>query len=72
MTYVAAPTVEKSIDILEGLKYENLDDAVDSYLKKFSIRNEDGLVTIVANYYKASHERKNQQTVNVLMLNLTI
>ena len=73
MAYDVEPAVEKSIDILEGLKYENIDDAVDSYLKKFSIRDEDGLVTIVANYYRAGHERKkpaNRECFDVELDNL--
>ena len=61
MAYDVVPTVEK-IANLDAKKDEDVDEAIDSYLRKFSIRGEDDLITIEAKCEKAGHER--QKVVN--------
>ena len=58
MAYDVVPAVEKTIVNLEALTDEDVDEAIDSYLRKFSIRDEDDLITIEAKYEKAGHERR--------------
>ena len=40
---------------------ENEDDALGSFLHKFTLRDEDGVVTLVSRYPRAGNERKKPQ-----------
>ena len=58
MAYEVPPAVEKTINQLEDLIEEDLDEAIDSNLKMFQVIDEDGLVTLRSTYARAGHERK--------------
>ena len=50
------PAIDLSITNLEEFCIETTDDAIKSYLRKFMIKNENNIVTVVASYLKADHE----------------
>ena len=52
------PQLLKKLLNLENVCDESLDNAIDSYLAKFFIKEEDGLTTVTSNYTKAGHDRR--------------
>ena len=50
------PAIDLSITNLEEFCIETIDDAIKSYLRKFMIKDENNIVTVVASYPKADHE----------------
>ena len=61
MAYEVNPAIDTAFTYLEDMAEEEVEDMIDSYLQKFTIVDEDGLVTVVGNYPKSGHERKNVQ-----------
>ena len=52
MAFDFQSAVDKCLLVLEDLKGELLEDAIDSFLLKFAIKDEDDLVTVTSRYQK--------------------
>ena len=73
MTYEVNPAVEETIDNLERKAEETEDEVIGSYLRKFRIIDQDGLVTVEGQYPKAGHERRkpgNREYLDVELPNM--
>ena len=64
MSYGISPAVEKTVLNLENLCDESLDNAIDCYLAKFFMKEEDGLTTVTSNYTKAGHDRRKPESTS--------
>ena len=74
MVYDVQPAVEKSLMILDDLKEESLDEAINSFLKQFSVKDESGVTTVVSSYVKQGHERRkpaNREYIEIEMADMT-
>ena len=74
MVYDVQPAVEKCLMILDDLKEESLDEAINSFLKQFSVKDENGVTTVVASYAKQGHERRkpaNREYIEIEMADMT-
>ena len=61
MAYEVVPVVQETIARLETLSEESADElSQDSFLHMFKIKDEDDLITVIANYPKARHERRDE------------
>ena len=58
------PQLLKKLLNLENVCDESLDNAIDSYLAKFFIKEEDGLTTVTSNYTKAGHDRRKPESTS--------
>ena len=58
MSHDIFPAVEKTVLNLEDLRDESLDSAINSYLAKYFIKDEDGLTTVIFNYTRSGHETR--------------
>ena len=73
MTYEVNPAVEETIDNLERKAEETEDEVIGSYLRKFWIIDQDGLVTVEGQYPKAGHEMQkpgNREYLDVELPNM--
>ena len=61
MTYGVVPAVQETIARLETLSEEPADEqSQQSFLHMFKIKDENDLITAVANYQKAGQERRDE------------
>ena len=74
MAFEVRLELEKALSRLEEMRDETEEEAIDSCIKKFSIKDEFDLVTLTAEYPKAGHERKkigNQEYTEVELDTMT-
>ena len=74
MPYDVIPPVNQTIDNFEEMIQEDIDDIIDSNLRKFRIVDEDDLITLVSSYPKAGHELKmaqNREYIEIELDNMT-
>ena len=73
MVYKVQPAVDTAIESLQEMAEEELDDMFDSYIRKFTVVDADGLTTVLGNYPKAGHERKkiqNREYIDIELENM--
>ena len=58
MAYDVKPAVEQALSCIEELQNEDIDEAYSSFLRKFTIKDEDELVAVTSRYPKLGHERR--------------
>ena len=73
MTFEVVPAVQETIAQLETLSEESKDKlSQESFLHMFKIKDEDDLITVIANYPKTGHEHCDEVNCDYVEIELCV